>query len=312
MYTICGDLHAKPDNLDKVNTLFDILEDLGNPVIFLGDTLDTKEVIRGRCLNTIYERVSNSKLNFIFLIGNHCWFNLQCEQHSLEVLKSLPNVTIVDKPQTIEGIRFYPYLPADKIKADLENTKTSVIIGHFDIKSFDYGNGIISTEGLEVSDFKNFKRVISGHYHKYQEAGNITYPGTPFSHSFGESNQQKYISIYNAVTDKLELLDTPFPRHITLEVDCSKQKALQENAYDNLRVILKGSQEEIDRFTQVEGVKYIEQPTTLVKSAMINETETPEVQFSRWGTDIKAFSPELVEKGLKILKAVKTGEKTNV
>lgn len=305
MYTIIGDPHAKPDNLDKINTLFDMVEDLGNPAIFLGDTLDTKELIRGKCLNTIYRRVSTSKLHFTFIIGNHCWFNLECKEHSLETLKALKNVTIIDKPTELDGLLFLPYThDLSQFKTWLKTAKGKTVFCHADISGFDYGNGLISEEGLELSDFKDVRKVISGHYHKHQNVGVVTYLGTPFSHSFGESNQDKYIGLYDPSEGVLELLPTPFPRHITIELDCAKYTGHHYNGVDIHRVILKGTQEQIDRVKREDGVKYIEQPSNSGKESIISEIDTPEVQFSKWATDIKGYSRDVLDLGLEVLKHV--------
>lgn len=65
--TVVGDPHAKPNNLDKITQLFDHIEELGNTCIILGDLLDTKELVRGRCLNHYFHRFEKSSLNFIVL-----------------------------------------------------------------------------------------------------------------------------------------------------------------------------------------------------------------------------------------------------
>lgn len=304
MYTIIGDPHAKPGNLDKINLLFDMVEELGNPVIWLGDMLDTKEVVRGKCLNTYIRRFRESKLQHYVLVGNHDWFNLECLEHSLEPLKSLKNVVVVEEAMKLDSMLLLPYThDYETFKRWLAWAGESTVLCHADIQDFDYGNGLISTEGLHPSDLEGF-RIISGHYHKYQEQGNITYLGTPFSHSFGESNQEKYIGIFRP-GQKLELLKTPFPRHVTHTIDCSKhsmQKPLDE--MNIVRVVLQGTQEEIDRFHRVEGVKYIEQPTAVVKMATIDETASPEAQFSKWAKDIKGYSNDILELGLEVLSDV--------
>lgn len=304
LLTIVGDPHAKPDNLDKINTLFDMIEDLGNECVILGDLLDTKEVVRGKCLNTYIRRFKQSKLKFWVLVGNHDWFNLECKEHALEVLKELSNVTVVDKCLRYQNLDFIAYYKDQNVlKEYMKIGSGKTLFCHADIKSFDYGNGLISEEGLDAKDFSGYKRVISGHYHKYQKQGNITYLGTPFSHSFGETNQDKYIGVYDTKTDELELLPTPFPKHMTYELDASQKKFVEERG-DIVRVILKGTQEQIDKYQKQEGVKYIERPDALVKSSVINEAETPQVQFSKWGKTIKGYSDELVEKGLEILRNV--------
>lgn len=303
LYTIVGDPHAKPDNLDKINALFDIVEHMGNPTIFLGDTLDTKEVIRGKCLNTIYNRVKNSDLFFIFIIGNHCYFNLECKEHSLEVLKTLKNVLIVDELTYYKNMWFAPYThDADQFKEWVKQAGQQVLFCHAEIQGFDYGTGLISKEGVEAKDLSNVKKVISGHYHKYQKLSNITYLGTPFSHSFGESNQTKYIGVFDSETQELELIETPFPQHRTIEWNLPNGGVQAYCEGDYVRIILKGTQEEINAVPRHDGVKYIEQPTNLAQtSSVISETDSPEVQFVNWGTDIKGYSDELLTLGLEIL-----------
>lgn len=301
-YSLVGDPHAKPSNLEKINRLFDMVEDLGNPVIILGDLLDTKEVVRGKCLNTYLRRLKGSQLHFTILVGNHDWHNLECEEHSLEALKSLPNVTVVDTPVHTPKVSFLPYIhDVEKLRSELNDCSGKVVFCHADIFGFDYGNGLISDGGLQATELSRTKRVISGHYHKYQVLGNITYLGTPFSHSFGESNQDKFIGVYDTGTDKLELLPTPFPRHTTQEIDCAKQLDHTFNDIDHQRVILRGTQEEIDRVMRQDHVKYIEQPTSLVRAATIDESASPEVQFAKWARDIKGYSDEILNLGLEVL-----------
>lgn len=305
LYTIVGDPHAKPDNLDKINQLFDIIEDLGNTCIFLGDLLDTKELVRGKCLNTYIRRMSESKLNFYVLVGNHDWFNLDCQEHALECLKSLQNVTVVDKLLCLGNLAFLPYMKEVPLEWLLNKTsKCNTLIAHLDIKGFDYGTGYISDEGLEFSSLGGFNKVISGHYHKFQEQGNLTYLGTPFSHSFGESNQKKYIGIFDSKTLTLELLKTPFPQHVTIEVNTEKVEELEINEIDYYRVVLKGSAESIAKYEKLPGVKYIENPSLLAKKEnSISELQSPELQFKKW-SEYRKLDKDTEALGLEVLKDV--------
>lgn len=310
-YTIIGDPHAKPDNLDKIETLFQIVEDLGNPTIWLGDMLDTKELIRGKCLNAYLRYFQQSKLDHIVLVGNHDLHRLEGSEHSLEPFKLLKNVKIIDEPVTLilgkTPCRFYPYLhDSERIRRDLLLFYTIPIFGHFDIQEFDYGNGHISDKGLLFSDCERFPSVISGHYHAYQKRGTVTYLGTPFSHSFGESNQLKYIGIWDAETFQMELIETPFPKHVTLSVTLSDTPIplALDNDLDLMRIVLKGTQEQIDKHPRHENVRYIEEPTSLQKASAIRETDSPEVQFVQWAKDIKGYSDELISLGLEVLNDV--------
>ena len=307
-FTVIGDPHAKPNNLDRITQLFDMIEKLGNPCIILGDLLDTKELIRGKCLNHYFRRLSQSNLEFIILVGNHDWFNLECQDHSLETLAVLPNVTIVDTPMTLHGCHFWPYMP-EHVPAGFDKLERLPVFCHIDSPGFDYGNGHVSDHGADYQTLRHFPRVISGHYHKYQEKEFFTYLGTPFSHSFGESNQTKYIGIFDTETHELELIETDFPKHLTLEINVDEVAPdaldLQLTLPDinQVRVVLSGSQKAMDAWSLAEhpNIKWLTKPTREISKAVIDETFTPEKQFLVWAKEVANLDPSVVELGLEVL-----------
>lgn len=323
IYTIIGDPHAKPANLEKIAKLQQNVEELGNTCIWMGDMLDTKEVIRGKALNVWLEYFSKSKIFHYVLVGNHDWFNLQCEDHSLQALKSLDNVLVIDKTFELgdsSGVFAMPYLPPDKTTEELKKLpEGSTLLCHIDTVGFDYGNGHVSSEGVSLKDLKKFKRVISGHYHKFQEKANLTYIGTPFSHSFGETDQIKYIGILEVEQDRLEVVETTFPRHKTVEFDCDGLNEHKEHwiidldkpdAKDHLyRVILTGKQENIDRFPRDMyknfNVKWVTKPSDFqLNDVKIEESTSNEAQFSSWAKEVAKLDEETISLGLKIMEDV--------
>lgn len=313
-WTLLGDPHAKPDNLDKIGTLFDIAEDLGNPTIILGDLLDTKEVIRSKVYNFVLKRLQGSKLKFLILVGNHDWHNLDCLDHSLQGLKLLANVTVIDEPTLIDNMLFVPYMDKiedfKKVIKSPEYSSTKILVMHQGVVGFDYGNGRIEEEGLEIGDLKRFKKVISGHFHKFQENKNLVYLGTPFSHSQGEANQEKFIAVFDPATLELDLAKTPFARHVTLEINCDDENAkslIPKNSEDSVRVILTGKQENINSFNQneFEFVRFIERPSDIVEfQSTLKEEDSNEVKFKKWADEIKKLDPETTLLGLQLLQEV--------
>jgi DNA repair exonuclease SbcCD nuclease subunit len=306
-YTIVGDLHCTLDNLDKVNKLYDYVETLGNPVIMLGDTFDTKAILRVECLNTVLKRTQESNLKWYYITGNHDLISMEATEHSLNALKLLPNAIVIDKPYIEGNLSFLPYMrDANKLRAELKKLPVNgYLFLHCDMSGWDLGNGHISDFGLGLSDFVQFKRVISGHYHKFNRMENFTFLGTPFSHSFGESNQVKYIGILDIDTNDLELIETDFPRHFTWHVDCDKDDPrgvpIREDKY--ARYILTGTSENIRNWPRFANAKYIEKPSLEVSTSAINETQTNEQQFLKWAEE-KNYNQELKNLGLEILKSV--------
>lgn len=316
LLTISGDPHVKTNNLEKINQLFDLFEELGNDVLILGDLFDTKEVIRGKALNLVRARIKRSKLRYIILVGNHDYFNLECLDHSLQSLKDLPNVIIVDEPLQIGiDVMAIPYIhDRDKFRETVKSFKKgSTVFMHQGFSGFDYGNGYIAEGESELGEIAHLGNVISGHFHKYQQSGNLTYLGTPFSHSFGESNQEKFIGIYNTKTKALELVESPFPMHLTIECEATDDlEAWSLPRQHHLRFIVKGTQQELLSYNKeylkslsdVE-VKIIEKPTDeFINGAVIEETADNLAQFSTWANDIRKLSPEITALGIQILGAV--------
>lgn len=306
-FTVVGDPHCKPDNLDKINELFDMVERYEQDVIWLGDFLDTKEIIRGRCLNLLLDRFTSSKLKHYVIIGNHDYFNLDCQDHSLRVFQHLPNVEIVDEVVRIASMVYgIPYVHDPKILKKMLDAipDGATILGHFEMKGFDFGNGFICEEGTKTSSFKRFKRVISGHFHKFQEKGNFMYLGTPMSHSFGESNQDKYIG---SLSDKgFELIETMFPKHMTYELESQEHANLLptlKKSKDYIRVIVK-KKLELDK-NLYPNIKFIDRiEDNEAPQYVVSDTEPNEVKFQKWARKHKKLSDTTVQIGVDILKGV--------
>jgi len=304
-HLVVGDPHILKKSLDKATKLFDQIESIGLPVILLGDQLDTKAVIDGYCLNFLYKRLRDSKLQWKLLVGNHDYFSLdECIDHSLEVLKSLPNVQIIDSPIETDGAWFVPYIHDDeKLRQVLSKIpKGSIVFGHFEIPEFDYGNGWICESGVPIHSFKKFKRVISGHFHKHQQKGNILYLGTAYSKDFGESNQDKFIAIYDPSTDDLELIPTNFPKHVTITVDVTKPIDYTLTEGDEIRFVLTGPSAEIASFQRIDGIRYDEKPDE-DQEVLVVESEDHLNQFKNWA-NLKKVSEASITLGLEILKEV--------
>lgn len=309
-YLVIGDPHARPDNLHKIKQLFQQVESQGLPTIWLGDLLDTKDIVRAQCLNAYINYFKNSSLQHIILVGNHDKLNVDTNEHSLEALKLLNNVTVVDAPLVVDQTLFVPYYRnPDEFRAVISQYKdVTYLFMHQDIKEMDYGNGYISTEGNTLEDLKQFKQVISGHYHSYQNKYNLIYLGTPFSHSFGESNQNKYLGIFDDSNGLLELITTDFPKHMTVNLDLNNPHFFETKPIDHVRLIIKGSREQLDKFDKKQYTKFkiIEECVCETHKSTLKETQSPETIYSIWYKEVENGTDEaILNLGLEVLKSVK-------
>lgn len=302
-YLVVGDPHCQPDNLDKIKQLFTLVESYGLPTIWLGDLLHTKDIVRARCLNAYMTYFTNTQLKHIILIGNHDWTSKDCTEHALEPLKLLDNVTIVDRPVQEGKALFLPYSSSiEAFRASLSDAK--YLFMHQGVTGCDYGNGFIAENELPIENLARYKKVISGHFHRYQVKDNLTYLGTPFSHTFGESNQIKYLGIFDDLDGSLQLIETDFPKHITEEYHIGLENHLNLDSNNYNRVLLIGTREEIEDFdrSQFPGVKFIDSPRDIPGKTIIKETETPLDMYTKWYKEVKGeTNEELYSLGLRIL-----------
>jgi hypothetical protein len=320
-WTVSGDPHADNNNIEKIGTLFDIWEDIGNDVLILGDLLDTKEIIRGKIFNYVRRRLKESKLKFYIMVGNHDWFNLDCKEHSLESFKDLPNVTIIDHPTMIGKILLVPYYDdLQEFRAainDPEFSDAEVLFMHQGIVGFDYGNGHMADGNghgeLEFAATVRFRKVYSGHFHKFAEQGNLMFLGTPFTQDFGETDQIKYLGVFDTKDFEMDLVETPFPRHRTFDFELTDdprvdvQRCGQLNFRDHWRANLIGTEAQILAFDQsaLPQIKFLEDPTDSdqVENPNIKDTDSNEQKFLVWAKEIKGLDDVTIQEGLELLQA---------
>ena len=62
----------------------------------------------------------------------------------------------------------------------ISESKAQICMGHLVVKGFEMHKGHWNEHGLEKNIFKRFEKVISGHFHKKSDDGQIYYCGTQY------------------------------------------------------------------------------------------------------------------------------------
>lgn len=203
---LIGDPHFKTSNAIETNqfhkSTLEYLEKNNNIdfVVVLGDILHCHEKIHTqpfcRAVNFLTD-LSKHKKTYV-LIGNHDRINnnvFLTEEHPFVGLKRHKNLVIVDKVVVEENYIFVPYVANGRFKEALETclteeeySKFKGIFAHQEFKGCKQG-AIISEHG-DVWE-ENLPPVFSGHIHDHQTVqSNIFYPGIPFQHGFGDSDDK--------------------------------------------------------------------------------------------------------------------------
>lgn len=160
--------------------------------IFLGDWHNNRNSINIttlissiRCL----EKLGQAFDQFFFFPGNHdLYFKDKRDIHSVDWGRHIPGITIVDQITTLDDVTFVPWLVGDEWKK-MEKVKSQYVFGHFELPSF-YMNAMVQMPDhgtLQSTHFKHPEYVFSGHFHKRQMQGNISYIGNAFPHNYADA-----------------------------------------------------------------------------------------------------------------------------
>lgn len=324
-YFVIGDLQAKRENLHHVESVCLEAETQEHEyVIWLGDMLEHRGRIEAEVLNFLYSYFKRSRKRHFILCGNHDLVSVHSESTALEPLKALKNVWVIDTPTFLPNpdthCIFVPYYrdPAKFLHA-ISFPGIKAVFCHQGIKEFTMGSGYTEDEAVSMDDVKQFQLVVAGHYHTPMERGNVVYLGSPFSHSFGESNERKRYGIFDSDSLQFTYVPSNFPAHTTIEIELPMQEPITATYFgfgegrslsQPTRAIVTGSEDQIKDFQNRDkvpdkfpGVKFIYRPRGGVNKAAISDKLTNSDKFATWAKDIKKLDEKVTKMGLDLLKS---------
>ncbi len=190
-------------------------------VIDLGDTFDNRKSMDFNIFNRIkvnyFKRLKDYTVYMI--LGNHCTYYKNTNQiNSPELLlEQYKNITIYSKPDEITlGSKKFLMMPwinsgnrIDSVEF-MQNSNADIMCGHLECDGFEVTPGMKFDGGFKVSDFKNFKRVWSGHFHHRSKRGNVQYLGNPYQMFWNDYKDKRGFHIYDTETDRLRFVENPF------------------------------------------------------------------------------------------------------
>lgn len=158
------------------------------PLVIAGDLNDTKAIIRAEVANELLKLLSKAKTQVYILVGNHDLINEKDTPHGLNYLAS-KNVHIIDKVTTLKHFSLIPYQPTNQAFINVISVipSNSLVIAHQGFQGAFMGEYVQDKSSVPIEAVKAHK-VISGHYHRHQTIGTVTYIGTPYTITFAEAN----------------------------------------------------------------------------------------------------------------------------
>ena len=190
-------------------------------IVDLGDTFDNRKSMDFNTFNRVnenyFKRLKDYKVHMI--LGNHCTYYKNTNRiNSPELLlEQYKNINIYASPEEItlgsKKFLMMPWINKENKEKCLEliaNSKADIMCGHLECDGFEVTPGMKFDGGFKVSDFKNFKRVWSGHFHHKSKHGNVQYLGNPYQMFWNDYKDTRGFHIYDTESDKLKYIKNPF------------------------------------------------------------------------------------------------------
>ena len=190
-------------------------------IIDLGDTFDNRKSMDYNTFNRVdtnyFQRLKDYEVHMI--LGNHCTYYKDTNKiNSPELLlEKYDNINIYSEPKEIllggKAFLMMPWINSGNKEDCLRKISTSeadIMCGHLECDGFEVTPGMKFEGGFKVSDFKNFKRVWSGHFHHKSKHGNVQYLGNPYQMFWNDYKDTRGFHIYDTESDKLKFIKNPF------------------------------------------------------------------------------------------------------
>jgi len=204
-------------------TFFPYLEENNiKHIIHLGDVVDRRKFINFVTLNSwrtrFFDRIRNSGIIMDVIVGNHdVAFKNTNEINAMdELFHGYNNINVHTSPIDIEfgnvKLALCPWINSSNYSSSLEflnNTKSKILFGHFDIAGFEMDRGNVSHDGLNAGLFSRFYSVYSGHFHHRSSKGNIHYLGNPYEITWADYNDNRGFHVFDTESLEAEFISNP-------------------------------------------------------------------------------------------------------
>lgn len=193
-------------------------------VMFLGDWFEHRNAINISTLNYAYrgaKKLNDLGVPVYFIVGNHDMYTkIHRNIYATIEYNEFKNFHVIDQPllepKIGKGVLLCPYLIHEEYNI-LNNYDVQHVYGHFEFNGFVLtGETNTFSGGYDHTDFKKFKRIFSGHFHKRQISGNVVYIGNTFPMDFSDANDvNRGCAIHDHSNDTVTFIDWPdCPKYI--------------------------------------------------------------------------------------------------
>lgn len=254
-----GDPHATPDSIDEMERLVDYIikiaaEEKTDHVCFLGDQFHTHSVIQLSVMSfwgRAFKRMKAAGVSTLALVGNHDKSGVNGATDNAMMLYG--DITLFSEPTVFKHILFVPYVPeSEEFVQICRANPTKTVICHQTFSGSVFENNFQIPGGVEPNDLPQ-EQVISGHIHKPQRVGKVTFPGASRWRTAADANTERNLLLVTHSDEDGQVLDTKlFPtagvcRPIYALTDAPDCAAIIPEGDASIVVDIHGPAEYVDR-----------------------------------------------------------------
>jgi DNA repair exonuclease SbcCD nuclease subunit len=192
-------------------------------VLCLGDTFDRRKSVNFNSLEAAkdmwFDPLEKMGVKMTMLVGNHDIYyknTLRVNAPSL-LLGEYANISIMDGPgEFLLGslpVLGIPWICDDnrsRVYELLEQSTSSLCVGHLEFTGFETVPGIVMQHGISAEPFGKFEKVLSGHFHTKSTKGNIHYLGNPYQLYWNDYQATRGFHILDTETLDLKFYKNPY------------------------------------------------------------------------------------------------------
>ena len=267
---ILTDTHLTKSNYALVRSIFEQAIDICKEkdikrIYHIGDFFTSREAQPLNVLleaQEIFSMIKKSGIKLSIVAGNHDKVSLESEDSYLDVFDKDCILIKKEYSEEVDGLNicWLPYFKEkgsyskrlNNITDGIIRHKKNILLTHIAIDGVSNNDSSPVENDIKRTLFKEFDKVLCGHYHFQQNFENIYYIGSSHASNFGEDSMKGFTLLYDDAS--IEFIKSKFPEYIKIKVDVDDKKQLLElekkhaNSKDNVRFVLTGNKEKLQSF----------------------------------------------------------------
>lgn len=275
------DTHLDRDNGELVKSIFDQLIEVcrkyGTTRVFHGgDVFTNRSGQPLQCLTDwkdILEKLKENGIQIFVIPGNHDKTDAESDKSYLDVysgigMRLFRRCGYIIVPDCV--VAFMPYysdsrwleefneleekIADELIEHDIDESYNRILITHMGFDGVRNNDGSEVENDLKPSLFKDWTKVLVGHYHNASElTKNVVYAGSAYQGNYGENITDKGFTVVYS-DGSTEFVPSKFPKYIREDIEATDKDTLRNvlekydgETYDHIRIVFHGRKTDCEK-----------------------------------------------------------------